>query len=356
MRLSRSQITFLTPLLVALLLAGDALAQRFGNNFYAQQQMQRQQQMQQQQMQMQRQQEQMRRQQEMARQQQAAMRRQQLEQQRIMQQRRNVAIQQRQISMERHRKAAIQRQEAQSKKIAQENISSNRQATNQGVLKYRNLEKYRQERLLRLKQEFFQTKQAEKKKADKRETVRLFSLTETFNSVSGGRSLSAYQPSKVHTTKELSTQRKTAQVSAKKIQASLTNNFNSSRKAKMTSIAFNQTSKNFRNCGQNCDSTLSLSEIRKIITSAQAPYKGSTVIGHALSKHGGRHPEIWGKATDAMDSWHAQAMRHLREIVRAPGEFRKSTNDKGISFIEKRLDDGRGIRLNMDGTFKGLIE
>ncbi len=29
---------------------------------------------------------------------------------------------------------------------------------------------------------------------------------------------------------------------------------------------------------------------------------------------------------------------------------------KGIRFLEKRLEVGRGIRLNMDGTFKGFIQ
>ena len=46
----------------------------------------------------------------------------------------------------------------------------------------------------------------------------------------------------------------------------------------------------------------------------------------------------------------------LREIIRAPGEFKSVTTDKGIPFIEKRLGDGRGIRLNLDGTFKGFID
>lgn len=31
--------------------------------------------------------------------------------------------------------------------------------------------------------------------------------------------------------------------------------------------------------------------------------KGSTVIGHALSKHAGRNPEVWGKKTGSMSTW-----------------------------------------------------
>lgn len=57
-----------------------------------------------------------------------------------------------------------------------------------------------------------------------------------------------------------------------------------------------------------------------------------------------------------MSAWNDQAMKHLREIARAPGEFKPVTTDKGLNFIEKRLPDGRGVRLNMDNTFKGFID
>ena len=57
-----------------------------------------------------------------------------------------------------------------------------------------------------------------------------------------------------------------------------------------------------------------------------------------------------------MNTWNDQAMKHLREITRAPGDFKKVTTDKGLAFMEKRLPDGRGVRLNMDGTFKGFID
>ncbi|WP_162876242.1 hemagglutinin repeat-containing protein [Achromobacter insuavis] len=100
----------------------------------------------------------------------------------------------------------------------------------------------------------------------------------------------------------------------------------------------------------------SFGEISTIFESAQVPYKGSTVIGHALSKHAGRNPETWGKTTGSMSTWNDQAMKHLRDITRAPGEFKPVKTDKGLSFMEKRLPDGRGIRLNMDGTFKGFID
>jgi filamentous hemagglutinin len=32
------------------------------------------------------------------------------------------------------------------------------------------------------------------------------------------------------------------------------------------------------------------------------------------------------------------------------------TYENGLSFIEKKLPDGRGVRLNLDGTFKGFID
>lgn len=104
------------------------------------------------------------------------------------------------------------------------------------------------------------------------------------------------------------------------------------------------------------NSAVTFGEIRAVLRSAQESYKGSTVVGHALSKHAGRNPEIWGKMTGSMSSWNNQAMKHLREIARGPGSFKKIKNDRGINFMEKVLPDGRGVRLNMDGTFKGFID
>jgi filamentous hemagglutinin len=58
----------------------------------------------------------------------------------------------------------------------------------------------------------------------------------------------------------------------------------------------------------------------------------------------------------APTKWHAQGMKHFREIMRAPGKFRTVSYKGGIKFQEKRLPDGRGLRLNMDNTFKGFID
>lgn len=52
----------------------------------------------------------------------------------------------------------------------------------------------------------------------------------------------------------------------------------------------------------------------------------------------------------------SQAMRHIDDILVAPGDFSVVTTNRGISFLQKSLSDGRGIRLNMDGTFKGFID
>ena len=38
------------------------------------------------------------------------------------------------------------------------------------------------------------------------------------------------------------------------------------------------------------------------------------------------------------------------------GNFAPRTADEGIKFLEKMLPDCRGIRLNMDMTFKGFID
>lgn len=94
----------------------------------------------------------------------------------------------------------------------------------------------------------------------------------------------------------------------------------------------------------------------KILNSASSTYKGSTVLGHSLSKHSGRNPSIWGKLTGNPSKWHSQAKKHFDDIMNAPGVFNKTTTKEGINFLEKRLPDKRGIRLNMDETFKGFID
>ena len=101
---------------------------------------------------------------------------------------------------------------------------------------------------------------------------------------------------------------------------------------------------------------LSFSKIRLMNKSAKLPYKNTTAVGHALSKHSGRYPETWGKMHGSIQLWDAQGMTHLRDIIRAPGYFKRIKTQKGVLFIEKRLLDGRGVRLNMDDTFKDFID
>jgi RHS repeat-associated protein len=101
---------------------------------------------------------------------------------------------------------------------------------------------------------------------------------------------------------------------------------------------------------------LTFSESKLALKSAQEAYKGTTVVGHSLSKHAGRHPETWGQMTGSPKTWNEQGMTHLRDVFRGPGHFAVASNDKGIFFLEKRLSDGRGVRLNMDSSFKGFID
>ena len=97
--------------------------------------------------------------------------------------------------------------------------------------------------------------------------------------------------------------------------------------------------------------------IKKVVNSATLPKRGGeTIVGHALQKHAGRNPHIWGKVKGGPDKINEMALNHLNEILEAPGYFVKIKNRKGIEFLEKRLSDGRGVRLNLDGSFKGFID
>ena len=101
---------------------------------------------------------------------------------------------------------------------------------------------------------------------------------------------------------------------------------------------------------------LSPAQTKTVLRTGKEAYKGSTRMGHAFHKHSGRHPAIWGRIKGNMSTWHDQAMRHVRAIFRGPGQFERVETSKGLHFIEKRLADGRGIRLNLDFTFKGFID
>jgi hypothetical protein len=97
---------------------------------------------------------------------------------------------------------------------------------------------------------------------------------------------------------------------------------------------------------------------RNFLSSAAKPYdQNLTLLAHAFSKHAGRHPEIWGRLIGPMNTWHEQAVNQLKYICNASGEFHKVFDAKtGLTWIEKRLPDGRGVRLNQDYTFKGFVD
>ncbi|WP_242217391.1 hypothetical protein [Bacillus cereus group sp. BfR-BA-01380] len=98
-------------------------------------------------------------------------------------------------------------------------------------------------------------------------------------------------------------------------------------------------------------------DMSKVNQTANAPKKGrETVVGHALQKQAGRNLNIWGKVKGNSEQINNTAKKHLDEILNAPGDFKVVKSKNGLSFLEKQLSDGRGVRLNMDGTFKGFID
>ena len=110
----------------------------------------------------------------------------------------------------------------------------------------------------------------------------------------------------------------------------------------------------FRSTFQN----LTLSQKKNLLSSAAKTYdQNLSQLAHSFSKHAGRHPEKWGKLKGPMNNWHDQAANQLKNIYNSPGKFKKIVDPKtGLTWIEKRLPDGRGIRLNQDYTFKGFVD
>ncbi|MEO1302672.1 MAG: hypothetical protein AAFV36_05765, partial [Myxococcota bacterium] len=69
--------------------------------------------------------------------------------------------------------------------------------------------------------------------------------------------------------------------------------------------------------------TPTLGQLRVTLKTASEAQKGTTRLGHALSKHAGRRPDIWGKLKGDASTWHEQAMKQFRDIFDAPGSFQR---------------------------------
>ena len=109
---------------------------------------------------------------------------------------------------------------------------------------------------------------------------------------------------------------------------------------------------------QSLNSGLTVYQEGKFLSSIKKMYdENLTQLSHAFSKHAGRYPQRWNRLQGAMNTWHDQALRQLMQIYNAPGEFTKVFDAvTGLTWIEKRLPDGRGIRLNQDYTFKVFLD
>ena len=111
---------------------------------------------------------------------------------------------------------------------------------------------------------------------------------------------------------------------------------------------------------KNASDKVSLSaevDTETIITSANKIYSNTeTEVGHSLAKHMSRKPDLWGKQKGNTDVLNARANEQLNEILNGEGYFEVVTSKNGVDFLEKKLLDGRGVRLNKDGTFKGFID
>jgi len=94
-----------------------------------------------------------------------------------------------------------------------------------------------------------------------------------------------------------------------------------------------------------------------VVRSAHQPRFQTTQAGYHWQKHADRNRGgAWGKVGGNSATWHSKGYRHLRDVLRGPGYFGKVKNKDGITFLEKRLPDGRGVRLQQDYTFKGFLD
>jgi hypothetical protein len=77
-----------------------------------------------------------------------------------------------------------------------------------------------------------------------------------------------------------------------------------------------------------------------------------TRAARKLEQHAGNNPTLWGgRLTGNVDAKDARAKQVFDEIMRGLGELSRD----GRVFI-KRLIDGRGIRVEIDGSFDSFMD
>jgi RHS repeat-associated protein len=100
-------------------------------------------------------------------------------------------------------------------------------------------------------------------------------------------------------------------------------------------------------------------DLNKIVNSGQRmKSKDLDLIGHSFDKHSRKNPALWGVSSGNSTQKNSSGLLHVHSIYSAPGKFTLKVSDSDVTkvFLEKVLPDGRGLRLNRDGTFKGFID
>ncbi len=83
---------------------------------------------------------------------------------------------------------------------------------------------------------------------------------------------------------------------------------------------------------------------------------GLNRLGHAFEKHANRFPDRWGTAKGNVANKNKLGEQNYNDILTGAGKFKKVKNSSGQWTLEKRLPDGRGMRLDLDGNFKGFLD
>lgn len=101
--------------------------------------------------------------------------------------------------------------------------------------------------------------------------------------------------------------------------------------------------------------------LTKAIATANQSKGQVSNICQKLDKHwqrfGDKSTAIWGKVSGSPTKRHELAMKHFDEIYSGPGNFNLVKDTvTGTKWIEKRLPDGRGLRLQTDYTFKTFVD
>lgn len=98
------------------------------------------------------------------------------------------------------------------------------------------------------------------------------------------------------------------------------------------------------------------SNVEKILTHGKSWKKGTTLMGYSYAKCARKNPNLWGELNEDKSKWHKEAEKHFFELMDSPKALSWKRKPDDTKYLERKLSDGRGIRLYTDKTFMEFFD